>query len=287
MTFMGKILVLINLAMSFLFMAFAVIVYTTRVELNTQLASAKTASAKVASENASLKAEKDDLSKKMADQVAESKREADRLNGVIKNQKSTIDNKDAELRRARVESSASSAEMNNATVEQKQRRQEVEELRKTRDNLLGKNADLITRNTSLQDKLSQTTNDLQLATTRNEQMAERLRQLEGYIVRVKGTMPDEQQLASDQAVPPPPNVEGIIQTVDRTGKFVKLSIGEDDGLRKGQVLEVWRTKPEPKYVGQVRITLTEHTMAVAQPLKLASQIREGDMVGPRVPLGSN
>ena len=71
-----------------------------------------------------------------------------------------------------------------------------------------------------------------------------------------------------------------MQEVNDSGKYVVISLGEDDGIRKDQELDVWRFKPEPKYVGKVRIFLAEETKEVAVPVVTEAMIVENDRVGP-------
>jgi hypothetical protein len=56
------------------------------------------------------------------------------------------------------------------------------------------------------------------------------------------------------AKPPPGDVKGKIEKIapDNPG-LVTLSVGSDHGLQVGHTLEVFRLKPQPKYLGRVEI----------------------------------
>src|SRR5262249_10327003 len=57
--------------------------------------------------------------------------------------------------------------------------------------------------------------------------------------------------ASDKN-PPAENVEGMVTKVDAQTGLVTVSVGSDDGVQKGNTLEVYRLNPA-KYLGTVRI----------------------------------
>ncbi|WP_202617454.1 hypothetical protein [Roseimaritima sediminicola] len=75
----------------------------------------------------------------------------------------------------------------------------------------------------------------------------------------------------------PPERNGTVLVIDRPNRLVELSIGYDEGLRKGHLLEVTRGK---QYLGRVQVRRTEPDRAVAEILPDYSlgTIREGDRV---------
>lgn len=82
----------------------------------------------------------------------------------------------------------------------------------------------------------------------------------------------------------PPEVEGIVLEVDKEGKFVKISIGSDDGLRKRHRLHVYRVKPQGKFVATIEITELDPDQAVARILPQFKQgnIQQGDFVANKI-----
>ncbi len=86
------------------------------------------------------------------------------------------------------------------------------------------------------------------------------------------------------AKPPPEDVDGVITDVETHEGLVTLSIGSDNGLSRGQTMEVYRLSPKPEYVGMIRILQTHPHEAVAKailPLR-AGPIRKGDQVAARL-----
>lgn len=80
--------------------------------------------------------------------------------------------------------------------------------------------------------------------------------------------------------PPAEDLDGLVKATDASG-YVTVTLGSDAGLAKGHTLEVWRTEPEPKYLGTIRIVAVEHHEAVGKPVSTvrAGSIRVGDHVG--------
>ena len=50
---------------------------------------------------------------------------------------------------------------------------------------------------------------------------------------------------------PAPHVDGVV--VDKDGDLLKISVGSDSGLEKDHILDVYRLKPTPQYIGQIRL----------------------------------
>lgn len=93
-------------------------------------------------------------------------------------------------------------------------------------------------------------------------------------------------LAEKRNAPPPP-VEGLVKVVrkDRTArpKYVEITVGEDDGLLIGHVMDVMRNGvngKDPQYLGKVRIISIEPDSAVCEVVESAKNgiIEEGDNV---------
>jgi hypothetical protein len=90
---------------------------------------------------------------------------------------------------------------------------------------------------------------------------------------------------------PPPKPRGFIEKTDGKGR-VTISVGSEAGVTKGQVLEAYRLKPGPWYLGQIRIVEVTPKKAVAEVVWLTGTALEvGDRVAtvllphetPRIP----
>jgi hypothetical protein len=83
--------------------------------------------------------------------------------------------------------------------------------------------------------------------------------------------------------PPAEDVEGIVKATDPETGYLTLSIGSDAGLAKGNTLEVYRLKPDGKYLGTVEVLAVRHDQAVAKPMsRMLGAIEVGDRVASSV-----
>ncbi len=75
----------------------------------------------------------------------------------------------------------------------------------------------------------------------------------------------------------PPERNGTVLAVNRPKLLVEISIGHDDGLRPGHLLDVTR---DGRYVGKLRVRNADYNRAVAEILRDYSQgiIQENDRV---------
>jgi hypothetical protein len=90
--------------------------------------------------------------------------------------------------------------------------------------------------------------------TMERQLQDTTRELEKFMeegnVRVAKAGGSDVQIAAQN--PPPDDVKGTVTSVTPDG-LVAISIGSDAGLLKGHTLEVFRSKPKPFYLGQIKI----------------------------------
>jgi hypothetical protein len=86
--------------------------------------------------------------------------------------------------------------------------------------------------------------------------------------------------------PPPVDVLGTIEAVDKT--LLKISLGSDQGVLKDHTLEVYRLKPEPKYLGRILIMDADfrHNVGrmIVPPGMPAPQLMPGDQVATKLTL---
>jgi hypothetical protein len=84
--------------------------------------------------------------------------------------------------------------------------------------------------------------------------------------------------------PPPDDVEGIITEADAKTGLVTISIGSDSGINVGHTLDTYRLKPEPKYLGTIRILDAQAHKAVGRltaPPRYGP-LKEGDIVATKI-----
>jgi DNA repair exonuclease SbcCD ATPase subunit len=149
----------------------------------------------------------------------------------------------------------------------------TEETRKLREQIRSEQEDrdtLFAETLQMTDQMNRLRGIVQQQSERNEQL---LAQVSRYreVVEMKGIDINEPLDGS------PPDRNGTILVVDRPRNLVEVSIGFDDGLRDGHLLDITR---RGQYIGKLKIRRTEPNRAVAEILKdyETAIIQEGDRV---------
>lgn len=115
------------------------------------------------------------------------------------------------------------------------------------------------------DELHQAANELSTLKSRNTQLAEQVARI-GAILDRRGI--------SEFETAGPPSIDGIVLAVN-AGGLVELSVGADEGLKRGDRLEVVRQGPDSsRYLGAVEILQTEPDKSVA---KIIPETRQGSI----------
>ena len=105
-------------------------------------------------------------------------------------------------------------------------------------------------------------------------------QLRDQVSRQKQVMDAYELTEYTPVVDIPPRVDGIVTKVGEES-LIEVSIGSDDGLRKGHTLEVYRNNA---YLGRVEVTQLEPDRAVCQiiPAFRKGVIKRGDRVATKL-----
>ena len=116
----------------------------------------------------------------------------------------------------------------------------------------------------------------------NENLVEQIRGLTVKLAKLEGGLNSDADPIRNPNAPNPPAVlvNGKIEKVD--GDLVQIPLGTDHGLNKNNTLDVYRTQPEAKYLGMIRIVDANHHKSVARFVPVGAQARpqlkEGDLV---------
>jgi hypothetical protein len=286
MTIVGKILVFVVLVFSLLICAFTIQSYAARVNYDVILKEAKK-QITTSTANASQFHEEMERVRAEADsRVAAADAEKKTLREESEGYKSRLENAgksatEANQRAAQFETAAKAAQ-----ADVSRRQADVEKLRET-------NADLINQT----GKLTKDKNDLRdravAAEIQATALKDRLARTETQMRDLAKALEDAKKtsgsggrtLLASSGNPPPEHVEGLIKTAD-PGGLLKLTIGSDAGLVKGNTLEVFRLSPiasQSKYLGKVRVLDVTPHEAVAQPIgRLSDKPQAGDHVADRI-----
>lgn len=119
----------------------------------------------------------------------------------------------------------------------------------------------------LSDELNQSMAAADLLKKRNVQLTDQLAQARGVL--------SAHDLDENEPIDGvPPKVDGVVLAVGGDG-MVEVSLGEDDGLRKGNTLEVFRhAGTVSKYLGRIQVVRTSPDKAVG---KILPEFRKGNI----------
>ncbi|MBI3464360.1 MAG: hypothetical protein HY000_15085 [Planctomycetes bacterium] len=282
MTGVGKILVVLIALFSMLFLGFAVTVYSTRINWMGEKGKVDAELKKTQDQRTALGQRIDLLTTEFRQRVQDYEKEQKVYVEQIKDQKNAYDSVLAEMKTAREKMVQYESLQKIASDQETDRRNQATALygmlkttQEAKEKALKERFDLEQRSIEQQETIQTTTARLREAETKVAQLTATLDSY-GFPLLPK------EQLAKMQANPP--QVEGYIKKVDPQGKFVEISLGSDDGLRKGHKLQVYRIKPQGKYVGQIEIADLDPERAVCRiiPQLRQANFQEGDLVATRI-----
>ena len=277
MTFVGKILVIVIMAFSLLFLALSTVVFTT--SKNWMVATKKEheevdkLKKKLQDAQAVSEAAKKGLEDAKVAYAADKSRLESRLTTLEETNKRDLD----QLTAARNQQVAADQTAKSTLDEVEDKRQQTELLR-TQLLAVEKQAnEFKLHQAELNDHIRDLERTLDTATKHNSDLRERVAKF-STLLRTNGLSDDISQIKGLESPPP---VVGEVKRIDPTNRLLELTIGADDGLVVGHVLYIYRVKPRPEYIGKVTIVTTDPDQAVAKVIGNTFQgkkIKEGDIV---------
>ena len=277
MTFVGKILVIVIMAFSLLFLALSTVVFTTSRNWKVATAKEKEEVVKLKKKVQDAQAVADAAKKGLEDaKVAHTAKE--------KVFNSTLTNLQAENKRDKGQLEEATKQLVAAEQTAKSTLDEVEDKRQQTD-LLRTQLSAVEKQANefrlhqadLNDQIRELQRTLDTATKNNSDLRERVAKF-STLLRSKGLSDDISQIKGLESPPP---VVGEVKRIDPTNRRVEVTIGSDDGLVEGHVLYIYRTTPRPEYIGKVAIVTVDPDQAVAKVIGNTYQgkkIKEGDIV---------
>lgn len=279
MNFIGKIFVVFIFIMSIIFMTLAAVVYSTHRDwqakantAQTQLTQAQNRLSQKESEFERLQSELEAQREAALQQVRKLESERDVLAGRTTNLQREVDDLRGEWTEATAAVASTQQSINNTTEENQQLRGDIRVA-------LNETDKAINRALAATDELHQTQrqleNTIEQRTGLLAQVGEMTSVMEAEGLDPSATMDDVT-----------PRVDGVVTGVARRGStiLIQVSIGEDDGLRKGHTVEIFRGT---RYLGRAEILSTEPDRAIGRidPRFQEGRIQESDRVATRLNLG--
>ena len=121
-----------------------------------------------------------------------------------------------------------------------------------------------------------------------EGLLEKIRELTKHIIRLEGGVDPKRSDNPNEPNPPKNAVNGKIEKVDaKDSSLVHISLGIDHGIQKGHTLDVYRTRPEAKYLGMIRIVEVSDRSSVGRLVTSVNSanramLKEGDLVASKL-----
>jgi uncharacterized protein YlxW (UPF0749 family) len=277
MTQVGKILVLVIMAFSLMFLGISTMVFTTSKNW-------KTESQKKAEEVTKIKKALQDEQAR----VAAAKKELDDAKSYADQEKKTLESRIrtledtnkrdlANIEAVRKDLVVAEQSAKTALDEAEARRKETMALREQKSAVEKQANEFELRQAELNDRIRELERMLDTATRNNKDLLERVAKYTTLLQR-SGISPDISRI---RGIENPPPVTGQVTKVDPTNKRLEISIGADDGLVIGHELFLYRMKPRAEYLGKGQIIAVEPDQAVVRVLGSTVQgkkIKEGDVV---------
>ncbi|MGA8350680.1 MAG: hypothetical protein WB773_23010 [Isosphaeraceae bacterium] len=277
MTFVGKILVIVIMAFSLIFLGISTVVFTTaknwRSATEEQKKKVSDLTKKLNDARAAVDASKKDLDAAKANYDALSKK----LNNQIQDQEAQIASAQAQI--TRVGGEVATAEMNAKTAleDAEARRKESLQIRDQKTAVEKQANEFKLKQAELNDRIRELERILETVTKHNSDLRERVAKFSA-LLRQNGLSDDISQIKGMESPPP---VVGEVKRVDPSNRRVELSIGSDDGLVVGHELFLFRQTPRPEYLGKITIISVDPDQAVGRVNGTTYQgkkIKEGDLV---------
>ena len=264
MTFVGKLLVIIQLVLSICFMVLAGAVFTRHMTLMQKANDLQVTVDNGIADYNKLEAEKNKIIKDLEAVVAQVKNDATDAKAELRLAQNEIENQKILIDTQKTELNTQQALATISGDEAKIRREEALSGRRINEQL----------NTALNNQ-NQRVRQLEDELFNREVGAKSLEEKYNTLLSSLATLrkvlvaneldPDPNKYARKLA--PPPLVMGRVLDTKQSGRgtsrqLIEVSIGSDDGLTEGNVLYVYRVGEQNKYLGQIKLELVNPDRAV-------------------------
>ncbi|WP_406693429.1 hypothetical protein V5E97_20605 [Singulisphaera sp. Ch08] len=277
MTFVGKILVIVIMAFSLMFLGISTVVFTTAQNWKAATTAAKAQVAELQKKNSDATAAINTLKGDLTKAQTEHKEAVKRLDSTIAQLTGDIETIRGEATAARGEVTTAQANAKTALEEAEHSRNEAQRLREQKLEVEKQANDFKLQQAELNDQIRILTRERDVAKNNADVLRETSAKFSA-LLRQHGLSDDITQVKGLES---PPSVHGEVARVDQDNR-VELTIGSDDGLVVGHELFLWRLKPKPEYLGKVRIVSVDPDQAVGVVVGgttiQGKKIKEGDIV---------
>jgi septal ring factor EnvC (AmiA/AmiB activator) len=277
MTFVGKILVIVIMAFSLLYLGVSTVAFSTArnwmAQTKAEQKKLEELKRKLNDAQAQAEAAKKGLEDANRDRDVSTKQFTVQINTLKDENKRNLDQYTAV--RSQLVTAQENAKATLAEVEA--RRQQTNQLR-VQESAVEKQAnEFKLHQADLTDRIRELERGLDMATKNNSDLRERVAKY-SVLLRQNGLSDDISQIKGLESPPP---VMGEVKRVDSSNRRIEVTIGSDDGLVAGHELYIYRVKPRPEYLGKLAIVAVDPDQAVGKVVGNTYQgkkIKEGDIV---------
>jgi hypothetical protein len=277
MTFVGKILVFFITALSLVFLGVSTVVFTTASnwkeatkkqqesvsKLQTSTNDLKAQIAAADAESTKLQAKHKSELKVQEDQVASLQAKIDQLTGETTESRKALEVAQQNARSALDEAGAE--------------KQERDKLREQKAAVEKQANEYKLRQTELNDRIRELERSLETATNNANDLRDRVARF-STLLRQNGLSDD---ISTIKGLATPPTVQGEVSRVEADNRSMEITIGSDDGLVPGHELFLYRVKPQPEYLGKIKIISVDPDQSVGRVIGSTingKKVKEGDIV---------
>ena len=277
MTFVGKILVIVIMAFSLLFLAMSTVVFVTSknwmVETKKERLKSDDLKKKLNDANAAAEAAKKDA----ADYKAACDQDKKTLDNRLAAQQDEINRSQAEITSVKGHLAVAQQTAKSTMDEVESKRQQTLQLRQQLSAVEKQANEYKLEQAEKNDKIRDLERKLDTAVKRNVDLRDQVARYTTLLTS-HGLSTDISQI---KGLENPPPVVGEVKRIDATNREMEITIGSDDGLVVGHELYLFRVSPRPEYLGKIAIVQVDPDQAVAKVVGktyMGKKIKEGDIV---------
>jgi len=273
MNFLGKILVVLIFIMSICFMVFSFMVFMTQTSWKDMAEKRQSELRRVESENTTKQAEITRLMTLRASENAARTNAIALLEARLASSSQQMIEMNRQLAGLQAQQAQQGEQVTGSIQTLQTERQKVDTLRSTVKTAQSERDQMFSEVVDLKNKV------LELEAIR-QRLAQRDLNLRDQVSRQRAVLRANDLDENDDISTLPPTRDGEIRQVDAKNKYVVLSLGSDDGMKRGHKVEVHRGE---KYLGRVQINKTHPDRSVGEILDDFRQgaVRSGDRVRTR------
>lgn len=273
MNFLGKILVVLIFIMSIFFMSFSFMVYMTQTSWQEKAETVQRELDNAKNLNREHLAKVNSLKTLRASENAARTNAIALLEARLASSSQQMVRMSQELTALQGQQAAQGAQVTGSLQTLQTEREKVETLRQAMKTAQSERDQMFNEVVDLKNKV------LELESIR-QRLSDRELALRDQVSRQASVLRANDLSENDDISGVPPRTDGLIRDVDANNKYVVMSIGSDDGMRQGHMLDVHRGE---KYVSRVQITKTHPDRSIARVLDNYREdaIRRGDRVRTR------